>query len=124
MIIAGIDPGLDGALALYDADLRRIISVVSVPTLDVTTKSKKSKREINKHSLKTTWSDLAQADKVFLEEVHSGAWSKVSLGKPVQMGVTSAFQFGRWFGLVEMLIVYSGVSCEYVSPQKWKKELS
>lgn len=40
-----------------------------------------------------------------------------------QMGVTSAFTFGRGFGNLEAFLVAAGISFQEVRPREWQKEL-
>ncbi len=40
-----------------------------------------------------------------------------------QMGVTSAFTFGRGFGQIEMGLIAAGIRYEEVLPQRWQKDL-
>lgn len=40
-----------------------------------------------------------------------------------QMGVTSAFSFGRSYGALEMMLVMLGVPFVFVTPQKWQKSM-
>jgi hypothetical protein len=51
--------------------------------------------------------------KAFLEAVHSSP----------QMGVTSAFTFGRGYGNLEMALTAAGIPFERVRPQVWQKAL-
>lgn len=49
----------------------------------------------------------------FVEKVHSSP----------QMGVVSAFKFGQSVGTIRMAVLALGIRLEYVTPQKWQKEL-
>lgn len=40
-----------------------------------------------------------------------------------EKAVTSAFQFGRGYGMIEGIVAALGWPIEYVTPQKWKKAL-
>lgn len=51
--------------------------------------------------------------RALLEQVHSSP----------QMGVASAFTFGRGFGQLEMALVATGISWEPVQPLAWQKGL-
>src|SRR6266702_3361153 len=93
MLICGIDPGLDGALAFIDSASLRIVAMIGMPTL-ILGKSKGTKREISARSLVVEIErelDQPVVYQVFLERVASSP----------QMGVTSAFQFGRGYGIIE-----------------------
>jgi crossover junction endodeoxyribonuclease RuvC len=115
MLIIGIDPGLDGAFALYDSEQRRVLEMISIPVLKLT-KGKGTKREISPHTLLAMLRDqitgiYPSIDRAFIERVQSSP----------QMGVTSAFNFGRGYGAVEGVIASMGWAVEYVVPAKWKR---
>ena len=101
--VLGIDPGLSGALALYDGDA---LEVVDIPTLQL-----KSKRVVDEYALARiidNWSGRIR--EVWLEQV----------GTRPGEGVVGAFTFGRGYGLIR------GVCCAYflpivdVTPATWK----
>src|SRR6266700_4929224 len=118
MLICGIDPGLDGALAFIDSASLRIVAMIGMPTLTLG-KSKGTKREISARSLVVEIErELDQpmplsVDQVFIERVASSP----------QMGVTSAFQFGRGYGIIEGVLAALEWPVEYVSPRVWKTAL-
>lgn len=45
------------------------------------------------------------------------------VGATPQMGTTSAFSFGRSFGLVEGILTGAGIAFDYVTPAKWQGAL-
>ncbi len=117
MLIAGCDPGLDGAIAFLDTASMRLGAVISMPALNLA-KGKGRKREISLRSLAVqiahVITDIGEpVDCLFLERVSSSP----------QMGVTSAFQFGRSYGGIEGIAAAFGWPIEYVTPAKWKKAL-
>ena len=109
-LFAGVDPGLSGAIALYDPKTQAI-TITDTPTLNVKV-GKKQRRQVDLYAL-ARWADLYGASiiKATIESVHT---------MPGQ-GVASSGAFMRAFGNVEMAIVSAFVATEYVSPQKWKK---
>ncbi len=120
MLIAGVDPGLDGAIAFLDPATRRIVAMIGMPVLELG-KGKGTKREIQARLLVVMVSEIITAQypnaidvQMFLERVSSSP----------QMGPVSAFQFGRWYGYPEMLAACFGWPIEYVTPTKWKKALN
>ncbi len=118
MLIAGVDPGLDGAIAFLDTAPRRIVAMIGMPALKLG-KGKGTKREIQARTLvvlvQEALADRYPADvHMFLERVSSSP----------QMGSVSAFQFGRWYGYPEMIAACFGWPIEYVTPTKWKKTLN
>lgn len=100
MIIAGIDPGANGALAFVGC---HELYVVPVPKIG---------KDVDERAWWKTWSELiAEAHHIFIEQV--GA-------RPGQ-GVTSMFNFGDRFGFVKALAYSAGVPVSFVRPQEWKK---
>ncbi len=117
MIICGCDPGLDGALAFLDLDTLRIVRMIGMPAMKLG-KAKGAKREISARAL---YIELhreiiglgLEVRYVYLERAQSSP----------QMGVGSAFKYGRGYGTVEGVIAAFGWPIEHVTPQKWKKAL-
>lgn len=101
MAIVGIDPGASGGIA--------ILMVNGHPW--------------EWHKMPDTSADLAELLArcnlsherivVYVESVHSSP----------QMGVSSAFKLGRNVGVIEGVLTALGLRIEYVSPQKWQKEM-
>lgn len=117
-IICGVDPGLDGAMAFLDADSHRVAAMIGMPALRLA-KGKGGKREISMRSLVVLIEREViglgfRVGHVFLERVSSSP----------QMGVTSAFQFGRGYGGIEGIIAALGWPVEYVTPAKWKRVMA
>lgn len=108
MLIGGLDPGLDGALAVFDGYLR--LEVADMPTLIA---SKSGKREVDPHAL----ADLLRPSSplrpahMFLERVASSP----------QQGVSSAFSFGRSYGIVIGILAALEIPFTAVMPTVWKK---
>jgi crossover junction endodeoxyribonuclease RuvC len=99
MIIAGIDPGANGGLAVYG----NVLHVLPVP-------------KIGKETDKVAWASewnlfLREANHIFIEQV----------GAMPGQGVTSMFNFGLSFGFVQALAFSAGVPVSFVRPQEWKK---
>lgn len=116
-IVCGIDPGLDGAMCFLDAETSRVVAMLGMPTLRLV-KGKGTKREISLRTLVVMIErDVLglgfKVDHTFIERVSSSP----------QMGVTSAFQFGRGYGGVEGVVAALGWPVEYVTPAKWKRAL-
>jgi hypothetical protein len=100
MIVIGIDPGKDGGVAAIDT---------SVEMRDGT--------QVNKmpEDAAGLWHLLAQfsGGTAVLESVRSSP----------QMGVTSAFTFGRGFGRLEVALVAASISTHETRPQAWQRAL-
>lgn len=112
MLVLGIDPGLSGALALYDSELD-LLEVWDVP-IHALTRNGKAKNEVDVQALV----DLADAvfvhrPKVFIEN---------STPMPGQ-GSASTFAFGKTFGLLYGVMAGRKLVIERVSPMRWKKAL-
>ena len=108
MIILGIDPGLSGALALYDTS-EQTVEVFDMPVLDLVRNGKK-KREVSAQAL----ANLLAATTIkaaFVERVNA---------MPGQ-GVTSVFSFGRSTGIVEGILAAYDIPTTLVTPQAWQK---
>lgn len=101
MVYLGIDPGVSGGLALIDQHAK-ILWAVKMPTFNAE---------------KVVLLQRAMGmGRVFpaLERVHSSP----------QMGVVSAFTFGRGYGQLEMLLIASGLEWTNPTPQAWQKALN
>ena len=104
MRVLGVDPGISGAIAVYDGSN---IEVADVPTF--TAKSgKKNKTMIN---IPGTMAAILgfEPDFVFMEKV----------GAMPGQGVTSMFRFGEAYGILQGLC--SDYPVTFVTPQTWKK---
>jgi crossover junction endodeoxyribonuclease RuvC len=112
VIVAGIDPGLEGALAvIYPPDERGTVEIVWFDTpvyrdgkrrrIDFAGCAKllREHRELQIH--------------VFIEKVQSSP----------QMGVTSAFSFGQGYGAWLGILAALEIPFTLVTPQRWKKAL-
>lgn len=110
MRVLGIDPGKAGAIAIIDG-----LSLLRVFDMPVTALKKGT--TLDAHTLNGLLAevlhDCGPVDLAVIERVHSTP----------QMGVSSAFDFGRSFGVVEMALIARGIRLEYVTPQAWKKSL-
>jgi crossover junction endodeoxyribonuclease RuvC len=100
----GIDPGKEGALALFlDGEL---LDVVDMPIAGGVVSAALLVAELE---------DFARAagsrPTVYLEKVHA---------MPKQ-GVASSFGFGRSLGVVEGVVAALGWPLVWVAPQEWKK---
>ena len=108
MIILGIDPGLSGALALYDTS-EQTVEVFDMPVLELVRNGKK-KGEVSAQAL----ANLLAATTIkaaFVERVNA---------MPGQ-GVTSVFSFGRSTGIVEGILAAYDIPTTLVTPQAWQK---
>ena len=109
MIVAGIDPGKTGAMAIIYPDLT--IQFFDVPVIKLRGKPRPAWRDWY-----VSWSSalgFAGVDSIVIEEVAA---------RPGQ-GVTSMFTFGRTLGFAHAIAVSVGASIQTVTPAVWKGKL-
>lgn len=109
MIIAGIDPGKGGALAILYPD--NVVHFFDVPRIKLRGKDVPAWSAWDRE-----WRgalDFAGPDLIVIEGVAA---------RPGQ-GVSSMFSFGRTLGFAHAIAVASGAAVEQVPPQTWKKKL-
>lgn len=101
----GIDPGANGAIAWIDNG-KPCVEKMPDTLLDLWELIADIDREsaIKGHPLRA---------KAYIEQVASSP----------QMGVVSAFSFGRGYGNLEMALTAAGIPFERVRPQVWQKSL-
>tara|TARA_B100000073_G_C23518549_1_gene486881 strand:+ start:162 stop:608 length:447 start_codon:yes stop_codon:yes gene_type:complete len=107
--IIGIDPGLSGAIAIFENN--KVISIFDMPVMS---EGKKNKRQINSAQLVSILKDNIQAEDevcVVVEQVNA---------MPGQ-GVTSMFNFGQSFGAIKGVCAALNLPIFFVRPSKWKK---
>lgn len=109
MIVAGIDPGKGGALAILHVD--NTVQFFDVPRIKLRNKDRPAWGEWSR--LWTAALDFAGVDMIVIEEV--GA-------RPGQ-GVTSMFTFGRTLGFAHAIAAGSGAAVQTVTAGVWKGKL-
>ncbi len=112
MIVFGIDPGVSGAISVFEN--KKIITFFDMPTM---IEGKKNKRQVNAaqlaHEIKSRITDR-EATSVIIEQVSA---------MPGQ-GVTSMFNFGQSFGVIKGICSALGISIYFIRPVKWKKHFN
>jgi len=108
MIVLGIDPGLSGALALYNTS-EGSVEIIDMPVLEIVRNGKK-KREVSAQALANQLVGR-NVTAAFLERVNAMAGQ----------GVTSVFSFGRSSGIVEGVLAAYDIPTTLVTPQAWQK---
>ena len=109
MRIIGIDPGLNGAIAVLQNN--KVIEIHDIPVM---TDGKKNKRQLNSAQLVKLLKDNFQDETdtvVIVEQVNA---------MPGQ-GVTSMFNFGQTFGAIKGICAALNLPIFFVRPAKWKK---
>lgn len=107
--ILGIDPGLSGALALYDP-VKPHIAVMDMPTLEISSNGKK-RRVI----------DLYQLAQFF--DMWSGQIIKAFIEDPRSMpndGAVQAFKFGFCCGVAQSMVAANFIPMALINPRVWK----
>jgi hypothetical protein len=101
-VLLGIDPGIEGACALYGAG--------RATAIDIPTAGEGARRRISAAEL-FAWVVSNKPDHAFIENVSA---------MPHQ-GVSSSFRFGRAAGALEAIVACAGVPLTLVAPIRWKK---
>lgn len=109
----GIDPGLKGAIALYDG---RGVRVHDMPTIRVT-RNGKGKKEVAPALLAHVLHEL------HLNAPHDVPVLLEKVGAMPNQGVSSMFQFGRSVGIIEGALVAAGYRYDTVVPAVWRRAM-
>jgi crossover junction endodeoxyribonuclease RuvC len=107
-LVAGIDPGLDGALALIEAATLEVFEVLDFPTVGT------AKREPDEAALFATLARWRTMGCTFVVYETQQAFPK--------QGRSSCFSLGVTFGVVRAAIAAAGIAREPVSPRTWKRD--
>jgi hypothetical protein len=105
--IIGIDPGINGGIAWIDENGRACAEKMPDTIGDLWELIEDIQRS------QVTWPEKTPC-KAYLEQVASSP----------QMGVVSAFTFGRGYGNLEMALTAAGIPFERVRPQVWQGALN
>jgi crossover junction endodeoxyribonuclease RuvC len=102
----GIDPGRTGALAAIDHHTGDLIDIADMPVIG---------KHVSAAGVAAWLADMAHHGTlvVVLEDVTSSP----------QMGVVSAFSFGRSKGVVEGCVLAAGWPLHHVTPAQWKRQV-
>lgn len=115
MIYIGIDPGLDGAIAIYNPDADHVLKRLvfhDMPTLAIK-RGKTKKREIDAHALRTIFAHAGEPGhrRVIIEQS----------GPMARDGSMQAWKTGSGWGIVYGVVVGVGLPIQIVTVQRWKK---
>ena len=112
MIVFGIDPGVSGALSIYEH--KKLKEVIDMPTMS---EGKKNKKQINAAQLASEIKKrVNRSDDVAVVIEHVSAM-------PGQ-GVTSMFNFGQSFGVIKGICSALTLPIYFIRPVKWKKHFN
>ena len=106
MKIVGIDPGLNGAIAILEN--KKVLAIFDMPVMS---EGKKNKRQLNSAQLVNILVENINEDKeiaVIVEQVNA---------MPGQ-GVTSMFNFGQTFGAIKGVCAALKLPIFFVRPSK------
>ncbi|OBU85475.1 hypothetical protein MY55_15970 [Chromobacterium subtsugae] len=103
----GIDPGINGAIAVLDGE--QLLAVYDMPVVELRS-GKATKRSVSPALLADLLRQLAGAH-VVIEKV----------GAMPGQGVASMFNFGKSAGIVEGVCAGLGLPVSFVTPQQWQK---
>lgn len=110
MRVCGIDPGLSGAVAIYDT-ATGVVETTAMPVHRLA-RGGKAKREVDPHGL----AGLLVGNRI-------GHAIVEQVGAMPGQGTTSMFAFGRSYGIVLGVLAAAGVPMSLVPPARWKKAL-
>lgn len=110
-LVVGIDPGFSGAVAIYDAKNKALVSLNDMPLITLPN-SKKS--TVDGVALELMLNPYAsQVIAALVEEV----------GAMPGQGVTSMFRFGQASGVVAGVLAANMIPTYYVKPAVWKSQM-
>ena len=107
MIVMSIDPGLNGAIAVFVGDI--LHDVIDTPTHTLL-RNGKDKRQVSASALASIFKEYDPGH-VVVEKV----------GAMPGQGVTSMFSFGRSLGVIEGILAAYELPSTYVIPGVWTK---
>ena len=109
--IIGIDPGLNGAIAVLQGEH---LTIIDMPTMTIE-RNGKSKRQVSA-------SDLAEIIKRFTPlEMSAPIAFCERVSAMAGQGVTSVFSLGRSFGMIEGILATLQIATTFVPPPTWTK---
>lgn len=112
MSIIGIDPGLHGAIAIFDV-LADALQIYDVPIGPIKSNGKK-RLQVDLVQLSAIIARIEKPAVAVIENVHS---------MPRQ-GVASSFKFGFVAGCLQQAIASAGIPMVLVEPRVWKRRFS
>lgn len=109
MLVCGVDPGNNGALAFLDTD-DCTVRILDMPTFEFETNKKRV--TIDEFGI-VAYMQQYTPDHIYLEEVFASP----------QMGVVSSFNFGEGKGKIEGIAAALQIPMTQVKPTRWKKDM-
>lgn len=114
-LVLGIDPGANGAFAIYDTDTRRIVDMEDIPIWHQTVGKRKRKR-IDMYSMAELFEkyELLGVEIAIMEAV----------GGRTGQGAAAGFVFGYGVGLIYACAFYTKLVVETIPPATWKRTMN
>lgn len=127
IVCVGIDPGLEGAIAVLAGPMVR---VWDVPTLEVVVSKRRSRATGKIATKKRQRYNLVEMARIVkrirayaqTNDCHVVTWIEDVHAMPEQ-GVASMFSMGRGLGSWEGIVAACGLSLEHVAPRTWKHKM-
>lgn len=125
----GIDPGLRGAIAIYDTTARALLSVEDMPLVapdpaKSRKKASKTRRQIDPYSLAILIDSYANSTALaVVEDVHAMTYTTAN-GETRGQGAAASFAFGKSAGLIIGVLASSMIPMAFVRPSVWKALLN
>lgn len=107
--ILGIDPGATGALAFYDG---KELLIYDMPAHEIT-KGRSKRKRFDPYGFVQILGDN-HCDHAYVEQVSAQPGN----------GAAAAFTYGWMCGGLEACLASCGIPFTYITPPKWKRELS
>lgn len=111
MKILGVDPGINGAIAMIESDSMRLLELHDMPTMELQV-GRSHRKKVHAQVLAQIIK-MWEPDKVLIEQVNA---------MPGQ-GVASMFSFGRAAGIVEGVCAGMELPVTFITPQEWKRRM-
>lgn len=125
MIYIGIDPGKSGGIAVSYRTPDGWLDDVAIYNMPATPADLLHLLERYDPRRDGAREPGGNATRAVLERVNAGVWGHVAGGKAKrgQMGVSSAFTFGRGYGWIEMALLAARIPFDLVMPITWQTAL-
>jgi hypothetical protein len=115
LLIAGVDPGVNGAVALYDFEADKLFDVYPLPNFKIKV-GRKTRTRLDEEALADLFKGFAMMGVKFMgiENVQGGNYG----GK--KQTAAGGFQFGYTYGVLRMACLMVGIDHTTPSPAVWK----
>lgn len=115
LLVAGIDPGVTGAIGVYDYDADKLVTVWPLPSYQIVV-GKKTRTRLDKSEIKALFGVLKAMGVrlIGIENVQGGNF------RGRKQSAAGGFQFGYTFGVLSMAAEMIGIPYDTASPAVWK----